>query len=660
MPSPESGSTRPGGVADGERAAVRDPRGRTAHRQAVPADLRQRRPGDAVALADAAQVIAQVRPLRVPAADADVGVVALREEPAVAAGDVAHLEQRHVLLHARADGLVGDVGLERRSEDAALAELQRAPADAVGAVRRDEHLGARARAVVERDGRAAVLLELDACAARTPSRKCAPASAACSARKASRRLRWVISTTGARPPCANAPRSGWRKPIVVIWRSTTGPIAKGSRRAPRSVTPPPHGLSRGKRARSTSSVRTPSAASRCAVTEPAGPAPTTMTSNRSTLGAYDLGMGDSSVRVEDAGDLRVRQAMVGRPKSVSRDASIGDARILFANPKNRLLLVVDDDDLYVGHVLREDVPDAEPDEAPLLSHVRRDCPTDRPGRQRRGGAAAGERCVRQPARRGRRRRPPRGPALPQQARRLPLRGRARMTGVHRSELTPVAFLQRAAYLHPARVAVAHEDGRRITYGELEERCHRLANALRGARAARTATASPCSRPTRRRFSRRTTPCRSRAACWSPSTRASRRPRSATSCATRARASCSSTTRSRRSSSRSTWARSTSCASTTAARADDPYEQLIASGAPERPETLARARGGADLDQLHLGHDRRAQGRRLHASRRVPERARRGDRGRAHARERLPLDAADVPLQRLVLPLGRDGGRPRGT
>jgi CBS-domain-containing membrane protein len=99
-----------------------------------------------------------------------------------------------------------------------------------------------------------------------------------------------------------------------------------------------------------------------------------MTSNRSTIGAYDLGMGDSSVRVEDAGDLRVRQAMIGRPKSVSRDASVGDARILFANPKNRLLLVVDDDDLYVGHVLREDVPAAEPDEAPLLSHVRRQAP----------------------------------------------------------------------------------------------------------------------------------------------------------------------------------------------------------------------------------------------------------------------------------------------
>jgi CBS domain-containing protein len=100
-----------------------------------------------------------------------------------------------------------------------------------------------------------------------------------------------------------------------------------------------------------------------------------MTSNRSTIGAYDLGMGHSSVRVEEAGDLRVRQAMIGRPKAVSRDASVGDARVLFANPKNRLLLVVDDDDLYIGHVLRDDLPEAEPDEAPLLSHVRRDCPT---------------------------------------------------------------------------------------------------------------------------------------------------------------------------------------------------------------------------------------------------------------------------------------------
>ena len=156
MPSPESGSTRP---AASPTASAR-PRA-----TCVPAPRIGRRwPRISVSDAQAmpwrsqtlAQVIAQVRALRVPAADADVGVVALREDPAVAAGDVAHLEQRDVLLDARADGVVGDVGLERRGEDAVLAELERAPADAVGAVGRDEHLGARARAVVERDGRAPV------------------------------------------------------------------------------------------------------------------------------------------------------------------------------------------------------------------------------------------------------------------------------------------------------------------------------------------------------------------------------------------------------------------------------------------------------------------------------------------------------------------------
>ena len=84
-------------------------------------------------------------------------------------------------------------------------------------------------------------------------------------------------------------------------------------------------------------------------------------------------MGDSSVRIEDAGDLRVRQAMIARPKSVSRYASVGEARILFENPKNRLLLV-DDEGVYAGHVLRGDIPDGEPDEAPLLPHIRRECP----------------------------------------------------------------------------------------------------------------------------------------------------------------------------------------------------------------------------------------------------------------------------------------------
>ena len=67
------------------------------------------------------------------------------------------------------------------------------------------------------------------------------------------------------------------------------------------------------------------------------------------------------------------------------------------------------------------------------------------------------------------------------------------------------------------------------------------------------------------------------------------------------------------------------------------------------------RVAGDRAQLHLGHHRQPQGRRLPPSRRLPE------RGRQHARlghgpaSGLSLDAADVPLQRLVLPL--DHGRP---
>ena len=71
---------------------------------------------------------------------------------------------------------------------------------------------------------------------------------------------------------------------------------------------------------------------------------------------------------------------------------------------------------------------------------------------------------------------------------------------------------------------------------------------------------------------------------------------------------------------------------------------------------ARRRMGRDLAQLHVGHHRQSEGRRLPPSRRVPERAVQHPRlGHAAARG-VPVDAADVPLQRLVLPV--DDGRER--
>ncbi len=68
------------------------------------------------------------------------------------------------------------------------------------------------------------------------------------------------------------------------------------------------------------------------------------------------------------------------------------------------------------------------------------------------------------------------------------------------------------------------------------------------------------------------------------------------------------------------------------------------------------RVGRDLAQLHVGHDRQSEGRGLPPPRRLPQRAVEHHRlGDAPARG-LPVDAADVPLQRLVLPL--DDGRQR--
>src|SRR4029453_1362851 len=51
--------------------------------------------------------------------------------------------------------------------------------------------------------------------------------------------------------------------------------------------------------------------------------------------------------------------------------------------------------------------------------------------------------------------------------------------VYRSELTPVSFLRRSAYMFPEKTAVVYGE-RRYSYGELEERVDRLSWRLRDA------------------------------------------------------------------------------------------------------------------------------------------------------------------------------------
>ena len=83
----------------------------------------------------------------------------------------------------------------------------------------------------------------------------------------------------------------------------------------------------------------------------------------------------------------------------------------------------------------------------------------------------------------------------------------------------------------------------------------------------------------------------------------------------------------------------------------------ASGDPRIRVAAAGRRVGCDLAQLHVRHDRQSEGRRLPPPRRLSQRAVEHRRlGHAAARG-LPVDAADVPLQRLVLPVD-DGGERR--
>ena len=85
------------------------------------------------------------------------------------------------------------------------------------------------------------------------------------------------------------------------------------------------------------------------------------------------------------------------------------------------------------------------------------------------------------------------------------------------------------------------------------------------------------------------------------------------------------------------------------------------GLPRRRRSRLRLaaagrRVGGDRAELHLGHHRQSEGRRLPPPRRLSECLRQCAHLRADAAQRLSLDAADVPLQRLDLYLGGDPGR----
>ena len=184
-------------------------------------------------------MLAQPRAFRLPAADAVVDVVALGEDPAVAARDRPELDEGEaaVALVERRVAFEGDAVGDRPAE---AERLRGRPVRAVGA--------RRSTSAVERRSRASDLHAVAELRARRPP----------PARRGTRRAAAAASsarTARACPVRSNRERQPSRNAIRSTSCSTTGAGSTGSCRTARSVSPPPHGLSRGNVALSTSSTR---------------------------------------------------------------------------------------------------------------------------------------------------------------------------------------------------------------------------------------------------------------------------------------------------------------------------------------------------------------------------------------------------------------------
>jgi CBS domain-containing protein len=80
---------------------------------------------------------------------------------------------------------------------------------------------------------------------------------------------------------------------------------------------------------------------------------------------------------DHAGELRVRDAMVTRPKTLAADVPVRTLRALFANPHVATALLVDGE-RFVGAIAREQLSDAVTDDAPARELALRQVPTIEP------------------------------------------------------------------------------------------------------------------------------------------------------------------------------------------------------------------------------------------------------------------------------------------
>ena len=159
---------------------------RLAQREPITAQFFELVEGSAVRLAEPPEMGPQARSLLLPAADAEIRVIALREDPAVAARDDAQLEREPPVVRRAIHLRVGHVPLERDADDAVAAELERAravtPLTPSAPIRTSASMPSTATPSA-RTSRSPTF---------TPSRSSAPASTAFCTRKWSSRFRCVM------------------------------------------------------------------------------------------------------------------------------------------------------------------------------------------------------------------------------------------------------------------------------------------------------------------------------------------------------------------------------------------------------------------------------------------------------------------------------------
>ena len=221
--------------------------------------------------------------------------------------------------------------------------------------------------------------------------------------------------------------------------------------------------------------------------------------------------------------------------------------------------------------------------------------------------------------------------------------------VYRSELTPVDFLRRSAYMFPEKTAVVY-GGRRYTYAEFEERVNRLASRLRDSGLKR-ATGLPFSAQIRLLTSR--PPFAVPAA-------------GLVLVAINTRLGKDEVTYIVEHSGRR-WSSSMpeleklladvdedvgASGSTTQERTEIPTRTILRKALPGRSRACWRMKRRPS-PKLHLGDDGPSEGRDVHAPGGVFERIGQRHRDRDGLRDEVPVDPPYVPLQRVDVSVGRD-------